>query len=187
MVFSTSLGADDYGRAIVVPYIRRARSAADVVDEAVHLWTAETSDGANRQCRVSARWGCVGLLPNPQRPLPADLRAAWTQRVSRDPGYGRLSAAVDEDVAVDESGFLRIPWPECEDGSDLEVDVLLATATEPTVVEGDGRYPTAQEIADAWNNSGGSVDYFYMNRDHGIRTFQDPDIEASLKRGKLRA
>ena len=56
MVFSTSLSADHYGRAIVVPYCQRVRSAADVVDEAVRLWTAETSDGKNETvssvCRI---------------------------------------------------------------------------------------------------------------------------------------
>ena len=184
MVFSASLSAADYGRAIVVPCRRRVRNAADIVDEVVHLWTAETSNGKNPECRVSAEngWGCVGLLPNPQRPLPADLRAGWTQRVSDEPCYGRLSAADNEDAAVDKSGFLTIPWPESEDGSYLEVDVLLATATKPTIVS--GRYPTVQEIADAWNNSDGSDDYFYKNRAHGIRTFQDAVIETSLKAGK---
>ena len=187
MVFSASLGADDYGRAIVVPCSRRVRNAADVLDEAVHLWTAETSEGKNPKCRLSAEsgWGCVGLLPNPHRSLPADLRAGWTQRVSDEPCYGRLNAADNEDAAVDESGFLTIPWPESEDGSGLEVDVLLATATNPTIVN--GRYPTAEEIADSWNNSAGSVDYFYRNRDHGIKTSQDAAIEARLKAGKLRA
>ena len=117
--------------------------------------------------------------------LPADLRAGWTQRVSDESCYGGLNAANNEDAAVDESGFLTIPWPESEDGSGLEFDVLLATATNPTTIK--GRYPTAEEIADAWNNSAGSVDYFNKNRDHGIRTSQDADIEASLMAGKLRA
>ena len=175
------------GARIVVPCSRRVRNAADVLDEAVHLWTAETSEGKNPKCRLSAEsgWGCVGLLPNPHRSLPADLRAGWTQRVSDEPCYGRLNAADNEDAAVDESGFLTIPWPESEDGSGLEVDVLLATATNSTIVN--GRYPTAEEIADSWNNSAGSVDYFYRNRDHGIKTSQDAAIEAKLKAGKLRA
>ena len=37
MVFSASLSAADYGRALVVPCRRRVRNAADIVDEAVHL------------------------------------------------------------------------------------------------------------------------------------------------------
>ena len=184
MVFSTSLSADHYGRAIVVPYCQRVRSAADVVDEAVRLWTAETSDGKNEQCRVSAEsgWGCVALLPNPQRPLPADLRARWMERVSGESGYGKkLETANNEDVVVDQSGFLKIPWPEAEDGSGLDVDVLLATATAPTL--DNGCYPTVHRIADAWNNCDESADYFYKNRDHGIRTFQDAHIRIRLQTG----
>lgn len=187
MVFSTSLGTHEYGRAIVVPCSRRVRSAADLVDEAVHLWTAETTHGKNPGGRVSAKdgWGCVGALPNPQRPLPADLRAGWTERVSDEPLYGKLNAADSEDAAVDQSGLLTIPWPETEDGSPLEVDLLLATATAPKIV--DGRYPTVQEIAGAWNNTDGRAHYFYNNREHGITTFQDPAIEDRLKARGLRS
>ena len=182
MVFSSGLGADDYGRAIVVPCSQRARNVADVVDEAVYLWTAETPTGKNPQRRVSAEtgWGCVGLLPNPERPLPADVRAGWKQKVSREPCYGRLKAADNEDAAVDESGFLTIPWPESEDGAGLKVDVLLATTTNPTIDGGD--YPSAQQVADAWNSCDGRdyVDYFCRNRAYGIKTFQDDSIQKRL-------
>ena len=184
MVFSRRLSADDYGRAIVVPYRQRVRSAADVVDEAVHLWTAETSDGKNEECRVSAEsgWGCVALLSNPRLPLPADLRARWTEQVSGESGYGKtLKETNDEDVAVDQSGFLRIPWPEAEDGSGLDVDLLLATATAPTLKN--GCYPTVQRIADAWKNCDEGAKYFHKNREHGITTFQDADIRARLQAG----
>ena len=182
MVYSSSLGPDQYGHAIVVP-CGRARNAAELVDAAVHLWTAETSDGKNPQRRVSASWGCVAILENPQHPMPAALRAGWTEQVCQEQCYGQLNSAVDEDVAVGESGFLQIPWPvpwPDEDGSVLGVDVLLATATNPTIVR--GRYPTAQQVADAWNSRGGTehVDYFFKNRKHGIQTFEDGIIEAQL-------
>ena len=110
-----------------------------------------------------------------------ELRTRWTERVSREPYYGQLNSAVDEDVVVDESGFLKIPWPESEDRSDLGVDLLLATATNPTIVG--GHYPSAQQIADAWNSPNGRnyVDYFCKNRAHGIKTFQDDIIQARLR------
>ena len=98
--------------------------------------------------------GCVAVLENPQRPLAAPLRAGWIDRVCRERCYGQLNSAADEDVAVDESGFLQIPWPD-EDGSDLGVDVLLATATNPTIVR--GRYPTGEQVADAWNSPSGKT------------------------------
>ena len=179
MVFSSSLAPRQFGRAIVVP-CGRARSTAELVDAAVHLWTAETSNGRNPQRRVSASWGCVAVLENPQRPLAAPLRAGWIDRVCRERCYGQLNSAADEDVAVDESGFLQIPWPD-EDGSDLGVDVLLATATNPTIVR--GRYPTGEQVADAWNSPSGKdyVDYFLKNREHEIQTFEDEIIEARVK------
>lgn len=181
MVFSGSLAQEQYGRAVVVP-CGRARNAMELVDAAVHLWTAETANGENPLSRVSASWGCVAILESPEHPMPTALRAGWTERVRREPCYGQLNSAVHEDVAVDESGFLRIPWPvPCEDGTRLGVDILLATATNPTIVR--GRYPTAQEVADAWKSPSGRkyVGYFVNNRKRGIQTFEDDIIEARLR------
>ena len=180
MVFSSGLGADEYGRAIVVPCSRQAKHISNVVDEAVQLWRAETREGENRNCRVSAEngWGCVGLLS--KHPLPADWRSGWKRKISEEPCYGRLNKADNEPVAaVNESGCLAIPWPESEDGSGLDVDILLATATCPTICK--GRYPTPQKIAEAWNDHDGSVVYFNKNREHGIRTFEDDCIQKHLR------
>ena len=183
MVFSLSLVPDKIGRAIVVPCRRTVRSASDLVDEAVRLWTAETKDGKNSDRRISAKdgWGCVALVVNPQRPKAAELCDGWAERVAKEHCYGPLGSAAGEKVAVDATGFLGIPWPISEDGSDLEVDVLLAMATDPTI--DDGRYPCGQQIADAWNTRKGRnyVDYFCKNRAHGIKTFQDDIIEARLR------
>ena len=185
MVFSLSLVPDKLGRAIVVPCCRTVRSASDLVDEAVHLWTAETSYGKNPKCRISAMngWGCVALLENPDHPMSDELRACWTNRVSRELCYGQLlNSAVGEEVVVDKSGFLNIPWPSSEDGSDLGVDALLATATNPTFVDGD-HYPSPCQVANAWNTHDGKdyIDYFCKNRAHGIKTFQDTEIEDRLR------
>ena len=168
------------GRAIVVPCRRLVRTATDLVEEAERLWTAETRDGSNPEHRISAKdgWGCVALLANPRRPLAGDLRASWTERVSNEPGYGRPGSADGEEDAVDAEGLLHIPWPESED---LEVDVLFATANDPTIE--DGRYPSPEQIADGWNTRSGRdyIDYFCKNRAHGIRTFDDDVIESRLR------
>ena len=179
MVLSTSLGEDEYGRAIVVPCSRQVKNIRNVVDEAAHLWTAETPKGENSEHRVSAGWGCVGLLS--KHPLPADWRSGWKKKISGEPCYGRLKQADNEVPTVDGSGFLTIPWPKSEDGSGLEVDILLATATCPTICN--GRYPTAQEIAAAGNSRDGRdhVDYFCKNRAYGIKTFQDDCIQEHLR------
>ena len=180
MVFSAGLCEKKFGQAIVVPCRRPVRDTDGLVEEAECLWAAERNSDT-RNHRISARcgWGCVALLTN--RPIPDELRAGWTKRVSREPHrYGQLKTD-DEQAVVDESGFLNIPWPSSEDGSDLGVDALLATATNPTIVG--GCYPSAQQIADAWNTPVGKrhVDYFCKNRAHGIKTFQDTEIEDRLR------
>ena len=153
------------------------------------LSTKPNAFGLRRGLRTASRMveyrltgGGVAFLENPHRPIPDELRQAWTKRVSCEPCYGQsMNSAFDEKVAVDRSGFLNIPWPRSEDGSDLGFNALLATATNPTIVG--GCYPTAQRIADAWNTLEGKkhVDYFLKNKKHGITTFQDIEIEEWLR------
>ena len=177
MVFSAGLGAEQFGHAIVIPC-----KSQDLVKEAECLWLAERPSGNKPNGRISADWGCVGLLENPAHPIPDELHDVWTKRVLGESCYGQLmNSGCDEEVVVDKSGFLKIPWPKSEDSPDLGIDVLLATATNPTIVG--GRYPSAQQIANAWNTPVGKgyVDYFCKNRAHGIKTFQDTEIEDRLR------
>ena len=183
MVFSRGLTTEQFGRAVVVPCTRTAGDAAEIVDEAVRLWTAETPNGSNPNKRVSAAWGCVALVEHPERPLSDDVRRAWKEKVANEGcAYRQLDSAVDEEPAVDrQSGLLNIPWPTPVDGSDLPCDVLLATATNPTIIG--GHYPTPEQIAEAWSTPGGKphVYYFNNNRRDGIATFQDEEIELLLR------
>ena len=175
MVFSTQLGRDQLGRGILVPC-----HSGDVFGEATALWTAESPKGENPEKRISAGWGCVALLQNSERPISKGLRDQWTRRVSEEPCYGNLNSASDEKVVVDDSGFLNIDWPTTDKGIDLGVDVILATATNPTIVE--GRYTPVEDIAAAWKVGKGKADgrYFRENRRCGIKTFQDDAIEELL-------
>ena len=179
MVFSASLSEEQFGQAIVVPF-----KSKDLISEAECLWTAERPPKSKPNGRISADWGCVALVENPDRPLPDELREAWTKRVSCEPCYGQsINSAFKERIAVDQVGFLNIPWPNSEDGSDLTINALLATATSPTIVG--GSYPSAQQIANAWDTHEGKkhINYFLKNKTHGIKTFQDVEIEARLRDG----
>lgn len=180
MVFSTKLGEDRLGRGILVP----CRSG-DLLGEATALWTAETPEGQNPEMRISAGWGCVALLQNRERRIRTELRAQWTRRVSEEPCYGNLDSASGEEVVVNDGGFLNIDWPTTDKGIDLGVDVILATATNPTIVA--GRYLPVQEIAAAWREGEGKADgrYFRNNRRCGITTFQDEEIEKLLGPGGM--
>lgn len=183
MVISQILRKEQFGRGIVIPCKKRANGIDDLVEEAEHLWAAErgkewTALGDNEK-RISASWGCVGLLENPDGSMPKDLRKGWQKRVSGETCYGRLNSAAGEQVAVNQSGFVNIPW-DWKLGNNLDIDVLLVTATSPTIV--DGQYPSARDIADAWKTPEGKryIDYFHRNRMHGINTFQDNEIEGLI-------
>ena len=182
MVFSKLLDAPgtlDRCRAIVVPCKAPVNGVDDLVTEAQCLWQAE----GGKERSISAKWGSVALLEHPKRPMPDDMRASWTNCV-QEQRYGALNSARGEASVIDEEGFLTISWPKTDDDSDLAVDVLLATATDPTLIRGD--YPSAWEIAAAWNAHEGEdykcyVQYFNKNREHRIRTFQDDDIKKFLR------
>ena len=150
MVFSRQLDDPNTPRkdccAFVVPCKTLVNSLEDLVDEARRLWRAE-ADVKNG--RISATWGCVALLENPKGNLSDDLRNGWTTRFLEEPPHGALSSARGEASVVDDKGFLTIAWPRAVDDSDIEVDALLATATDQTLIRGD--YPSAREIAAAWN------------------------------------
>ena len=178
MVFSPGLSEEAYGHAIVTPC-----KSEELVREAEWLWAAE-GNRAKPGDRISADWGCVALLENPERRMPKDLRDEWTGRVSGEPCYGRMfNTPVGEEAPASQLGNLTIPWPATLSGEPLEFDVLIGTATNPTIVH--GHYADAQQVADAWTTPAGRnhVDYFHKNRENGIRTFQDREIERRLAPG----
>lgn len=181
MVFSEALSREEtkLGEAIIVPYKQRVQRVEQLVTEAENLWAAERNSNMSNG-HISANWGCVALAVNPTRPIPHHLAESWATRVSREQGYGQLDHADDEKVIIERSGLMNIPWPQCTDGSPLELDALLAIATKPTLVH--GCYPLAQQVAGAWRTDEGRnyVQYFWKNRKHNIFTFQDGEIEDYL-------
>ena len=91
MVFSTSLNEREFGCAIVVPC-----KSQDLIEEAVRLWTAETPRGENGKREISKKWGCVGLLENPNRRMPDSVRNDWITKVRAETTYGNLKSAAGE-------------------------------------------------------------------------------------------
>jgi hypothetical protein len=177
MVFSQSAGP---GQAIAVRCKRSVSSAADLVTEAQHLWAAEMK-ASNPTGAICATWGSVGLLVNEQSKVPTDLLASWAQRVRREPNYGHVSHAFDEGPVIDRSGRLLVRWPDLVDGSGpAPLDLLLATATDPTLANHGTQYASPETVAAAWKRAPDRVCYFRNNLRNGIRTFQDDAIEAAL-------
>lgn len=185
MTFSQLCERPDYGfgAAWLIPCRRSVRSEAELIREAEWLWAAERnrpqSDGS-----LSAGWGAVAVLVNPDAAASPELLQAWTSAVEGRAGYGQLSHAASEQAVVDERGLLGTSWPRViESGEPAGADVILATATNPTL--SNGRYPTARTVVRAWlRDPQDHVRYFLRNRECGIATFQDQMIARQLLRKK---
>jgi hypothetical protein len=181
MVFSKNCAM---GQAKTVPCLNYVATAADLVAEAEELWAAEDNK-EQPEGLVGKNWGCVTLLVNPARDIPAEILDGWAERVSRQPHYGNIEQAPGEGVLVGERGILQIAWPTpVRDNSPLPLDLLLATATRPTLTGDPPFYPTPEMIADAWRNgTQDNVRYFRNNVKNGICTFEDDTIRRRLDGG----
>lgn len=175
MVFWPDLAEDRFGHAIAI----QCRSY-DIAKEAKCLWAAESKTAV--EGGVSASWGCVGLLPNPDSTrLSSEQLQSWRDFVQecpeRESNYRALAAA---GAGIDEEGTLKIPWPMLDAGPPLPFDAVLATATKPTIHR--SNCPSPQYIAAAWKTTKGKreLQYFKKNREHGITTFQDGEIDNHL-------
>ena len=68
----------------------------------------------------------------------------------------------------------------------MNLDLLLATANEPTLTGDPPAYPSAETVALAWQDAmkvrplEKPDAYFWENKKHGTTTFQDHEIEMIL-------
>jgi hypothetical protein len=178
MVFSRRCKA---GQGIVLRCLRGVSTPGDLFAEAEALWKAEQPSAAAHQ--IASDWGCVALLSNPERRMPPEIVKAWSERVKKGPGYGRVIQAIEEGALITAAGMLEVPWPHnVSTGEPLQMDALLVTANVPTLADTPDGYPTAEMIASAWNKAGGKLsEYFWSNTENEIRTFQDDEIRAALR------
>jgi hypothetical protein len=152
------------GQAKVIQCAALVSSARDLITEAEHLWAAERNDVVRR--RISGSWGCVALLPHPDRDIPRDLLRGWANRVAEDRNYGNIPQTLEEGRLVSTDGILQIPWPTFVDSNaPVPLDLLLATATHPTLTGSPSSYPSVDAIANAWNaDRNNHVEYFVSVR-----------------------
>jgi hypothetical protein len=177
------------GQAKIIGCLCPISSTADIVEHAKALWTAERPPFSRPLPgrEHSADWGCIALLTSPNSALNQRLLAEWAERVAleRDqrgqPTYESHYYTVRGRSAIDNRGLLQISWPTRDNGEALDsFDLLLATATRPTIDATTGDFSSVAKIAEAWNKKG-DAEYFRMNRKHGFHTFQDQEIEALLR------
>jgi len=168
------------GHAKVVNCSHRVSSFGDLNTEAECLWKAEYPKA--KPGRIAEDWGCVALRRNPERKIPESLLTGWADRVGREADYGHVSQTQEEGVLVSKDGLLQIAWPRLvEGGEPVQLDLLLATANDPTLTGTPASYPNVDTISNAWNVAANEhVEYFWKNLDNGIRTFQDNEIRGLL-------
>lgn len=168
-----------------------ATSIADILGQAEALWLAERppyTRPAPGQLH-SASWGCVAILFQADGNIPSIVLDEWAEHVAdecngpgRTKNYDPAAYSVKGRAAIDKRGVLQIPWPDCST-TDMPLhgfDVLLATATKPSPDPATGDFPTAIDIATAWNTRG-DASYFHSNRKNGFHTFQDEETAVLLR------
>lgn len=184
MVFAKSCSDDaKLGVGLVVPARAECCEPGHLLEEAEYLWAAERD--REEISGIYSKWGKVCILENRDAKLSEPILQAWQSRIEAlSEAYTALSTAQGEGPVLDAStGRALFDWPTDAVTKQplLGFDLLLMTATEPTL--NDGQYPTPKEIADAWKapGAGDNVLYFHNNRHHGITTFQDEQILAALR------
>jgi len=161
------------GTAKAIGCKRTVLSIDELITEAEFLWAAERFC-CKRDGKLSTAWGCVALLPNPNGKIPRKMLKNWKERVSKESKYGRLCHSKSETSIVNHAGILQIPWPNTVHGDSLSFDLLLATATNPTLKGNPLVYPRIRQIARAWKqDTEENEKYFRQNQKHDICTYQD--------------
>lgn len=170
------------GTGKVIPFDRPIDTAEQLIREARLLWAAELNR-SNSNNLLSAGWGCVALLLNPNGQVPVDFLNRWRTRIAEEPEYGRLMHTKREGPVITEDGFLNIPWPQLhQKAAPLPMDLLLVTANSPTLRGDPPIYPRMRKIARAWQrDNGGHERYFWLNRENGIQTYQDDTLLRLLR------
>ena len=187
MVFSQLCERKNYGlgSAKVITCKNKATNIEDIIEEAKLLWAAERNQQKTNG-KFWASWGSIGLLCNPNSRFSDNFFAVWSSITKNAHDYGNINHTKSEKPVLTKSGFLNISWPIIKNKDEsLPLDIVLATATNPTIGTNNGRYPKAKIIAEAWKNDNqGNDNYFWENIRHGICTFQDETI-ANLLNEKI--
>ena len=170
------------GVGLAVPFRHEIGSAKDLIEEAIRLWRIESNEDGVSPGVLSAEWGSIALLLNPDRSRPPGLLTAWAGAVSCSPGYGGLPTSEGESCIVDASGLAQCPWPSVvESGRPVPLDALLGAATAAEIKN--GRYPTSASVAEAWRDRPEEAKYFWKTRECGIETVHDEAVLRALESG----
>lgn len=171
MVLSKTAGK---GRAFVLPCLKSVHTFDELLEEAIFLWRAE--DKKREGTNVSKFWGCTALMVRNQDDCPQEILQRWAELAASKHQDFKIKHAHNEDPLVSTSGLLDLTWPlKVNDEPLSEVDLLLATTNQPSL-NNKNEYDGPDDIGKAWLRAPLFDHYFYKNREHGIKTFQDEEI-----------
>jgi hypothetical protein len=185
MVFASSCSVPErLGTGLVVPARAECCAPEHLLEEAEHLWAAERD--VETVGGICADWGKVMVKANPALNPGNETLQGWRDHVeSCGASYTALPTASNEPAILDHTtGMALFDWPMDVETETALVgfDLLLMTATKPTLNQ--GQYPTPEEVAGAWRaDVKGNIVYFHNNRQYGITTFEDAQIQALLAGG----
>jgi hypothetical protein len=166
------------GTGIAIPFLNNPVDLEKLDEHLYELIKSELKREPDFE-RINWGWGCLGLLINPKH-LKDDsekfdeikgLLQHWNSKIST--GFNPNEYKVGNEMpAVNKKGLLQMDWV----GELDELDFVIATATKPEIK----KYPDATEIAHRMNLNDFHK-YFFKNKENGITTFQDTDIDKALK------
>lgn len=184
MVFSNECYSKDVGlgKGWILPLKVKINSFDDLKIQAKEMGKAEGFDDG-----FSNTWGATALILNPNKDIDESIRDEWEKLMgSKLNNHPLLSTKLKtEKSPIDCNGFLSINWPDEVNSKNIinELDLLIATATKPSLT--DGQYPTVDQIADAMNKAN-YYEYFLENIKNEITTFQDEEILRRIHKTKLK-
>jgi len=186
MVFAASCAGDErLGTGLVVPARAECCGFDHLLEEAETLWAAERDVEAVGG--ICGEWGKVMIKAGPGVNQDNPVVSGWQAHVRAcGASYAPLPTAVDEAQVLDSAtGMALLEWPtDVNTQAPLaDFDLLLMTATKPTL-NGQRGYPSPEHIARAWlDDTAGHVVYFHNNQRYGITTFEDARIGELLRNG----
>ncbi|MGB8191248.1 MAG: hypothetical protein WCF67_04970 [Chitinophagaceae bacterium] len=177
MVFSSFCNTR-LGQGRILPFSEDIKSFEDLERQAIALAIAEGIYKEGNK-RLTSNWGSVALLLNPElsRTDPAAfelIEQRWAEiykSYSQTFVSNNYKVKEESQSSITPSGLLNITWQTQMNN----FDILIGT----TVVPKPKIVLTPKQIYDKINETG-YVKYFRENRQNGIHTYQDNDIEVGI-------
>jgi len=186
MVFSSlALNKESFG--LVIPYKEEIDFSNYINFERQAQKLAEVEGISKGDNRLRKHWGCIGIYINSHSTkVKIDiLNSHWESLRLTDGEYAKLDPAKIRFYELEKEGDFSLLDESYRLKSEVEINTdidflfflyMKAEHRNKTIKT----YPTPQEIAEEINRSGYKT-YFEENKNSGITTFEDKDIEQFLR------